>query len=89
MCKRVCLLAILIFWLRGGLYAAPCSNAAPVSGVYAGAVGPAQYVISMPSPANCYNGDMIFYAHGYVAPGSPANSWLSQLVFPEDRKSVV
>ena len=81
--KRVCFLAVLIFSLRCGLYAAPCSSAAPVTGLYKGADGPAQYVISMPSPANCYNGEMIFFAHGFVAPGAPANSWLSQLLLPD------
>ncbi|HEY2383170.1 MAG TPA: hypothetical protein VGK48_18500 [Terriglobia bacterium] len=81
--KLVCFLAILIFPLRVSLYAAPCSSATPVSGIYAGADGPAQYVLSMPSPANCYNGEMIFFAHGYVAQGSPANAWLSQLVLPD------
>jgi hypothetical protein len=85
--KQVCFLALLIFSLRCGLYAAPCSSAAPVTGIYPGADGPAQYVISMPSPANCYNGEMIFFAHGFVAPGSPANSWLSQLFLP-DRTSL-
>jgi hypothetical protein len=37
----------------------------------------------MPQPASCYNGNMILFAHGYVAPGSPADSWLSQLALPD------
>lgn len=81
--KLVWFLAIVILSIPGSLYAAQCSSAAPVAGLYAGADGPAQYVISMPSPANCYNGQMIFFAHGFVAPGSPANAWLSQLVLPD------
>lgn len=81
--KLVCFLAILIFLLGRSLYAAPCSSAAPITGGYNGVDGPAQYVISMPSPANCYNGAMIFFAHGYVAPAPFTTSWLSQLVLPD------
>jgi hypothetical protein len=62
---------------------AQCSSALPLTGIYAGVDGPAQYVVSMPSPASCYNGRMIFFAHGYVVPGSPQDAWLSQVVLPD------
>ena len=58
--------------------AAQCSSSLVSSGSYPGASGPAEYVVFMP-PSNCYNGDMILFAHRYVAPGSPVNAWLSQL----------
>ena len=32
------------------------------------ATSTAEYVVVMPEPASCYNGDMILFAHGYVAP---------------------
>ena len=35
-------------------------------------------------PASSYNGDMILFAHGYVAQGSPEPAtWLSQLALPD------
>jgi hypothetical protein len=65
--------------------AAQCSSAcsAGAYGPAQGASGPATYVVCMPQPASCFNGDMILFAHGYVAPGSPANAWLSQLALPD------
>lgn len=66
--------------------AAQCSSALVSTGVYGpgqGASGPAQYVVFMPQPASCYKGDMVLFAHGYIAPGSPANAWLSQLALPD------
>jgi hypothetical protein len=66
--------------------AAQCSSALVSSGVYGpaqGASGPAQYVVFMPQPASCYKGDVLLFAHGYIAPGSPANTWLSQLALPD------
>ena len=62
--------------------AAQCSSSLVSSGSYPGQSGPAAYLVFMP-PSNCYNGDMILFAHGYVAPGSPANAWLSQLALPD------
>jgi hypothetical protein len=55
--------------------------------MYPGARGPFQYLVSLPSPASCYNGQMIFFAHGYVVPGSPSTAWLEQLDLP-DRTSL-
>jgi hypothetical protein len=76
--------AALLFSLPAFL-GAQCSSAcsAGAYGTAQGASGPATYVVCMPQPASCYNGDMILFAHGYVAPGSPANAWLSQLALPD------
>lgn len=66
--------------------AAQCSSTLAASGTYGtnqGASGTASYVVYMPQPASCYNGNMILFAHGYVAPGSPADAWLTQLVLPD------
>jgi hypothetical protein len=76
--------AALLFSLPAFL-AAQCSSVCS-TGAYGpaqGASGLAQYVVCMPQPASCYNGNMILFAHGYVAPGSPANAWLSQLALPD------
>ncbi len=65
---------------------AACTSSLVSSGTYGtaqGASGTAQYVVYMPQPASCYNGQVILYAHGYVAPGSPAGSWQSQLLLPD------
>ncbi|HEY6340333.1 MAG TPA: hypothetical protein VIY49_02480 [Bryobacteraceae bacterium] len=62
--------------------AAQCSSNLVSSGSYPGASGPAEHLVFMP-PSNCYNGAMILFAHEYVAPGSPANAWLSQLALPD------
>jgi hypothetical protein len=65
---------------------AQCSSAQVSSGTYGtakGASGPAQYVVYMPQPANCFNGGVILFAHGYIPVGSPANTWLSQLQLPD------
>ena len=61
---------------------AQCTSPLVSTGIYPGLDGPAQYVVSMP-PATCFNGDVILYAHGYVAPGSPADAWTSQLALPD------
>ena len=58
--------------------AAQCSSSQIASGTNSGG----QYVVYMP-PTSCYNGDFIFFAHGYVQPGSPAGSWQSQLMLPD------
>jgi len=63
--------------------AAQCSGASTQTGTYPGANGLAQYVVSLPSPLSCYNGQMIFFAHGYVAPGSSPDAWLTQLALPD------
>lgn len=48
-----------------------------------GTIGGAEYVIYLPQPASCFNGQMILFAHGYVQPGAPAGSWQSQLTLPD------
>ncbi len=78
-------LIFLLLSLPVGL-AAQCTSGPPSSGAYGpaqGASGAAQYVVFMPQPATCYNGDMILFAHGYIAPGSPPDAWLSQLALPD------
>jgi hypothetical protein len=77
---------ILPFLLLPSYLAALCSSGTPTSGLYGpgqGASGLAQYVVVMPQPASCYNGDIILFAHGYVAPGSLPGTWLSQLALPD------
>lgn len=59
-------------------FAATCSSTPAYSGVN----GTAPYVIFMP-PANCFNGTMILFAHGYVPVGAPAGTWESQLFLPD------
>jgi len=52
-------------------------------GTAEGASGLAQYVVCIP-PAGNYNGEMILFAHGYIAQGSPEPAtWLSQLALPD------
>ena len=66
--------------------AAQCSSTLYSSGTYGtaqGASGTAQYVVYMPQPATCFNGDVIVFAHGYIAQGSPSNAWLSQSMLPD------
>ena len=75
--------AIFLLLALPAYLAAQCSSGTPATGVYSGANGPAQYVVVMPTPASCYNGDIILFAHGYVAPGSAAGTWLSQLALPD------
>jgi hypothetical protein len=65
--------------------AAQCGST-QVTGNYGtaqGASGDAQYLVAMPQPSSCYNGQMVLFSHGYVVPGSPAGTWLNQLVFPD------
>src|SRR5215472_11501450 len=82
--RRLPVLAVFLFlFLLPATLSAQCSSAPPLTGIYPGASGPAQYVVSLPSPASCYNGQMIFFAHGYVVPGSPANAWLAQLALAD------
>lgn len=75
----------LLFPLSAFLAAQQCPSACScgIYGTAQGASGPAQYVVCMP-PASSYNGDMILFAHGYIALGSqePA-TWLSQLSLPD------
>ena len=82
---RKIFLAVLSLSLPVSL-AAQCSSTLASSGTYGapqGASGTAEYVVYMPSPATCYNGNIVLFAHGYVAPGSPANAWTSQLFLPD------
>ena len=65
---------------------AQCSSTLVQSGAYGpaqGASGNAQYVVYLPQPANCFNGDVILFAHGYVPAGAPPGTWLSQLQLPD------
>jgi hypothetical protein len=75
--RKILLIVSLLF--LPAYSAAACTSGAPVLGVN----GTAPYVVVMPQPASCYNGDIILFAHGYVAPGSPAGTWLSQLALPD------
>ena len=43
----------------------------------------AEYVVFLPQPLTCYNGQMILFAHGYVPQGSPADAWTSQLALAD------
>ena len=84
--RKSLLIASLI--LLPSYLAVACTSGTPVSGVYGpgqGASGLAQYVVVMPvATADCqYNGDIILFAHGYVVPGSPAGTWLSQLALAD------
>jgi hypothetical protein len=81
--KLFLLIAILIVSLPRTLSAASCSSSTPAMGTYPGADGPAHYLVTLPSPASCYNGAMIFFAHGFIPPGSPENTWLTQLALPD------
>jgi hypothetical protein len=72
--RKMCL--AVLFLLVPLCLAAQCTSAAPVAGTTSGG---APYVIYMPSPASCYNGDMVLFAHGYVPVGSPAGTWEQQL----------
>lgn len=56
--------------------AAQCTSATPVAGTTSSG---APYLIYMPSPPSCYNGDMVLFAHGYVPVGSPSTAWQQQL----------
>jgi pimeloyl-ACP methyl ester carboxylesterase len=65
---------------------AQCSSTLARSGTYGtaeGASGPASYVVYLPEPLTCFNGDVILFAHGYVPQGAPAGSWLAQLNLPD------
>jgi hypothetical protein len=77
---------ILLAALLPVVHAATCSSSLASSGSYGtaqGASGNAQYVLYMPQPATCFNGDIILFAHGYIPPGAPANAWLLQLALPD------
>ena len=73
------ILLIVSLLLLPTYLAAGCTGGTPTQGVN----GTAPYVVVMPEPASCYNGDMILFAHGYVAPNSPAGTWMSQLYLPD------
>src|SRR5262245_29440313 len=79
--KLILFVTIVVFSLPAALSAATCSSGTPLTGTYPDR--PAQYFVSLPFPATCYTGIMVFFAHGYVVPGSPANAWLSQLALPD------
>lgn len=58
-----------------------CSSGTPAAGTLGSDTAP--YVIYMPQPASCFNGDVIVFAHGYVPVGAPAGTWLEQLMLPD------
>jgi len=74
------LVQAVLFLLAPSYLAAQCTSGIPITGV--SSTG-APYIISMPQPASCYNGDMVLFAHGYVPVGSPAGTWQSQLALPD------
>ena len=73
------LLLLASFLIPGSLFA-QCTGSQPVAN---NATLHAEYVVFMPTPATCFNGNMIFFAHGYVPQGAPAGAWLSQLALPD------
>ena len=78
-------LAILLLLMPVSLWA-QCTGAVAFQGDYGvpeGASGDAHYVVFVPQPAGCYNGNMILFAHGYIPVGAPPNAWQSQLVLPD------
>jgi hypothetical protein len=77
---------VLLTFLLPVVHAATCSSSLVSSGTYGtaqGASGTAQYVVYMPQPSSCYNGDVILFAHGYIPVGAPSNAWLGQLGLPD------
>ncbi|HEU5403249.1 MAG TPA: hypothetical protein VFU86_17970 [Terriglobales bacterium] len=84
--KRILITLTLFTAMVSGVSAAQCSSALAGYGPYGtqqGASGNAEYVVFMPQPANCFNGTVILFAHGYVPVGAPAGAWLSQLQLPD------
>ncbi|HVN81687.1 MAG TPA: hypothetical protein VMW38_22055 [Terriglobia bacterium] len=75
---RLCLMLLLSLSLLPGLLVAQCTSSCTF-GVNAGA----QYVICVPTPSGCYNGNVVMYAHGYVPVGAPPDTWQSQLFLPD------
>jgi hypothetical protein len=76
--------AILVPLFLPALLAAQCSSVCS-GGPYGpaqGASGGAEYAVCMPQPSSCYNGTMILFAHGYLAPGT-LSTWESQLFLPD------
>ena len=59
--------------------AAQCSSSTPIQGSIAGA----PFVVYLPQPSTCFNGDVVLFAHGYVPVNSPAGTWQSQLSLPD------
>jgi len=84
--KRALIAAMLLTALATTIAAGqqcPSSCSCGEYGTGQGASGPAQYVVCMP-PTSSYNGEMILFAHGYIAQGSPEPAtWLSQLTLPD------
>ena len=62
-----------------GLGNAQCVSAPPFSSTLNGVT----YHLSLPVMSGgtpCGNGDLVIFAHGYVTPGAPADSWTSELL---------
>lgn len=72
-----------LFLFAAGLpaFGASCSSGTPITGTLGADSAP--YVISMPQPSSCFNGNFIVFAHGYVPAGSPAGTWEQQLILPD------
>lgn len=80
--RSLALLALL-FLLPAILSAQPCppTCSCGLYGAGQGASGPAEYLVCVPPTG--YNGVIVLFAHGYIAPGSPEpQSWLDQLALP-------
>ena len=65
--RKTLLIAFLI--LLPSYLAAACTSGTPTQGENGGA----PYLVYMPQPATCFNGNMILFAHGYVPPGPCQN----------------
>lgn len=85
--KQRWIVHVLIMWavLLGalGVAAAPVSaNAFPPPGCEVGSYDGGQYLICVP-PGTAWNGDLVVYAHGYVAPENPIEIPQDQVVLPD------
>src|SRR5579863_6917860 len=69
--SRLVVLLALLALVSGLLYSSvtiPNALAAPAAGTYTGTIDGAAYKIEIPAS---WNGTLVLYSHGYVAPGSP------------------
>jgi hypothetical protein len=74
--KRVLLTKSLLVWVSAAAAWGACQQSNLTQGNRSDG---AQYMIWMPE-TSCWNGDMVIFAHGYVAPGQPIAVPLDQLV---------
>ena len=69
--SRLVVLLALLALVSGLLYSSVTirsAHAAPAAGTYTGTIDGAAYKIEIPAS---WNGTLVLYSHGYVAPGSP------------------